>query len=417
MDTLIPEKEKRKQKVKRLIIASTIIFVIIAILMVIAHISGGSIKRSQLSFCVADTGNVENTVSAHGKVVPAYEEVVTSPVSTRILEIFHREGDIVNAGDALLRLDTQSAEGEVRRLGDELAVRRNTTVETGLDNRTYLTNLEMQIEAKRMAVEELHEEVSNERRLDSIGSGTGDRVRQAELAWKTGVIELEQLRKQLENEKLARQARLESSRLQESIQSRTLDEARRVLSDAGVRAPRRATLTYINSNIGGSVSPGEKLAVLSDLDSFRISGELPEGEADKVIAGGEVEVKLGNTRLRGRIGSVTPQATNGMIGFNVLLHNAGDSRLRAGIRVDLNLICGLKENVVRISNGPYFHGAGTYILFVANPDGESIEARKVILGDSNFDYVEVITGLKAGEKVVTSHMSEYKNQKKIKLKD
>lgn len=417
MDILIPDKIRKRRLLGRIIIAVAIVLVIAGVILAISGLGMKTIKKSHLTFCTAETGKVENSVHAYGKIVSAYEEVVVSPVASRILEVYHHEGDLVDSGAPLLRLDVHTAEGEVNRLADELAMRRNSTIETGLDNKTHLTNLEMTIEAKRMAVEELEAQLVNERRLDSIGSGTGDRVRQAELAWRTGIIELEQLRKQLANESRSRSARLESSRLNESIQQRTLEEARRVLADAGVRAPRRATLTYINTNIGGSISPGEKLAVLSDLNSFRVAGELPEGEADKVIPGGEVEIKLGKRKFRGRISSVTPQASNGMIGFKVTINDSDQVDLRAGIRVDLNLICGLKENVVRIANGPFFHGPGAYRLYVVAPDAKTIEERKVTLGDSNFDYVEVISGIRPGEKVVTTDMSEYKNNAVIRLKE
>ncbi len=416
MDKEIPASVRRRAKIRTLLIALASVGVIAIAGYLLLSLGEKSIKGANLTFSTVDTGNVENTVGAQGKVVPAYEEVVVSPVSSRILEVFHREGETVEKGEPLLRLDTQTAEGEVRRLDDQLAMQRNTTVEARLDSRTSLTNLEMQIEAKRLAVDELEAQVRNERRLDSIGSGTGDRVRQAELAWRTGVIELDQLRKQLANERQAQAARLESRRLEENIQQRTLEEARRVLRDAGVTAPRRATITFINSNIGGSVSPGEKLAVLSDLDSFRISGELPEGEASKLVAGGLVEVKLGKARLRGRISSITPQSTNGMVGFNVLLDDPGDQRLRAGIRADLNIICGLKENVPRIATGSYFHGPGPYDLFVVSTDGAHLERRRVTLGDSNFDYVEVISGLRPGEKVVISDMSDHRGSPSLRLK-
>lgn len=416
MDKEIPREEIRRRKMRRWVVAGVVTGVVVAAVAVVAGFSGSAVKRSQLSFCVAETGNVENSVDASGKVVPAFEEVVISPVPTRILEVFHREGDMVEAGEPLLRLDLQSTEAEVRRLSDELSMKRNDKEQTSLGNQTYLTNLEMQIEAKRLAVDELEAEVRNERRLDSIGSGTGDRVRQAELAYRTAKIELEQLRKQLANERKSRASSYRSKELEESIHSRNLNEARRKLSEAGVCSPRRATLTFINGNIGSSVSAGEKLAVVSDLEHFRISGELPEGEVDKVGAGSAVDIKLGNTRLRGRVSHVIPQATNGMVSFMVLLDNDSDSRLRSGMKVELNVVCGLKEGVTRIANGPYFHGQGNYTLFVEEEPGR-LEARRVTLGDSNFDYVEVVSGLRPGEKVVTSDLSEYKKQRQLKLKD
>ena len=60
-------------------------------------------------------------------------------------------------------------------------------------------------------------------------------------------------------------------------------------------------------------------------------------------------------------------------------------------------------------------GKGEYDLFVVN-DGELLK-RKVRLGDSNFEYVEVVSGLQPGDQVVVSDMSNYKEKSKLKLKD
>ena len=74
----------------------------------------------------------------------------------------------------------------------------------------------------------------------------------------------------------------------------------------------------------------------------------------------------------------------------------------------------VKENVMRISNGSYYAGAGEYELFVQS--GNELVKRKVRLGDSNFEYVEVLSGLKSGNQVVVSDMSNYKNKSKLKIK-
>lgn len=60
-------------------------------------------------------------------------------------------------------------------------------------------------------------------------------------------------------------------------------------------------------------------------------------------------------------------------------------------------------------------GRGEYELFVCNSDNELVK-RKIQLGDSNFEYVEVLSGLQPGDKVVVSDMSAYKNKNKLKIK-
>ena len=71
----------------------------------------------------------------------------------------------------------------------------------------------------------------------------------------------------------------------------------------------------------------------------------------------------------------------------------------------------VKEDVMRIANASYYVGRGEYELFVQDSDNEIIK-RKVQLGDSNFEYVEVVSGLQPGDKVVVS----YKNKSKLKVK-
>ena len=91
-----------------------------------------------------------------------------------------------------------------------------------------------------------------------------------------------------------------------------------------------------------------------------------------------------------------------------------DVALRSGLKVDVHVVYGLKNDVLRIANESYYLGAGTYELFVVS--NGHLERREVILGDCNWDYVEVVSGLQEGEQVVVSDMNTYKNKKEINLK-
>lgn len=74
----------------------------------------------------------------------------------------------------------------------------------------------------------------------------------------------------------------------------------------------------------------------------------------------------------------------------------------------------VKDDVLRIANSSYYVGKGEYELFVVNSD--QLLKRKVVLGDSNFEYVEVVSGLQPGDEVVISDMSSFKGKTKLKIK-
>lgn len=415
MDREIPKDVQRREARKRWLKIGAVGGGVVGIVVLVIALVGESVKESDLSIAPAEKGTIESSVSASGKIVPLYEQAIVSPVSTKIMEVYCNEGDQVEAGESLLRLDLQSTEMELRRATDEVSMKRNEIEQAALNNATYLTDLEMKIKAKEMSVSHLKAEVANERRLDSFGSGTGDRIREAQLAYETGKLELEQLRMQLHNERKAHAASFRSKQLEGTISSRNLEEMQRTLDDAKVKAPRQGTVTFLNKSLGTSISAGEKLAVVSDLTHFKINGEIPESNSGKLSIGSAVNVRINRNMVKGHISNISPQSVNGLVQFTVLLEDDSDKLLRSGLRTDLNVVYDIHDGVVRIPNGSYFQGPGSYQLFVKTSD-DKLERRNVSLGDSNFDYVEVKSGIKPGEMVVVSDMAVYKDKKTVKLK-
>jgi HlyD family secretion protein len=321
----------------------------------------------------------------------------------------------VDVGTPILKLDLQSTETEYKKLLDEEQMRRYQLEQLRLNNHTYLSNLEMNVKVSAMKLNRMEVELRNERYLDSLGSGTTDKVRQAELAYNTGKLELEQLRQQYENEKQVKAADMKVKELEFNIFSKGLAEMKRTLEDAQIRSPRKAILTYINNQVGAQVSQGSQVAIVSDLSHFKVEGEIADTYGDRVSAGGKVIVKIGNEKLEGIVSSVTPLSKNGVISFSVQLANDSHKRLRSGLKTDVYVMNAVKEDVMRIANASYYVGRGDYELFVLDGDNELVK-RKIKLGDSNFEYVEVVSGLQPGDQVVVSDMSDFRNKNKLKVK-
>ncbi|MEA4980621.1 MAG: efflux RND transporter periplasmic adaptor subunit, partial [Petrimonas sp.] len=154
---------------------------------------------------------------------------------------------------------------------------------------------------------------------------------------------------------------------------------------------------------------------LSDLSHFKIDGEIADSYGDRISTGNKVVVRIGSEELTGVVSSVTPLSKNGVIQFSVQLEDDSHSRLRSGLKTDVYVMNAVKDDVMRIANGPYYSGPGTYELFMMN--GNSLERRKVQLGESNYEFVEVMSGLKPGDRVVVSDMSQYRNKSKLKMKN
>ena len=415
MDREIPKEVRDKERKKMLIKYGVIGVAGIVCIALLISFMRSSVNRKDLVFSEVDTGIIEVSVSASGKVVPAFEEIINSPINTRIVEVYRKGGDSVDVGTPILKLDLQSTETEYKKLLDEEQMKRYQLEQLKVNNNTYLSDLAMQVKISAMKLNRMEVELRNERYLDSLGSGTTDKVRQAELNFNTGKLELEQLRQQYANEKEVKAADLKVKELEFNIFAKSLAEMKRTLDDAQIRSPRKAILTYINNQVGAQVPQGTQVAVISDLSHFKVEGEIADTYGDRVAAGGRAIVKIGNEKLEGIVSSVTPLSKNGVISFTVQLVEDNNKRLRSGLKTDVYVMNAVKEDVMRIANASYYVGRGEYELFVQDSDNEIIK-RKVQLGDSNFEYVEVVSGLQPGDKVVVSDMSYYKNKSKLKVK-
>ena len=416
MDRAIPQSVRRKRRLIRYAIYIGTACILAFAIVILSKQLTPSIESRNILVGEVDSGRIDISITASGTVVPANELTITSPIASQILEVYAHSGDSVDVGTPLLRLDLEAAQATYAKEVDEQEIRRQQTIQLETNIATQRADREMQIEIEEMRIAQLEAELRNEQYLDSLGSGTRDRVRQAETALRTARMQLDGLRGQVAGEARVREADLRMKRLQDNIADKNLAQTRRTLDEANIRSPRRATLTYILSEVGSTVGPGTKLAVVSDLSQFKIDCKVSDAYSDRVKAGGRITANVGREMMDGTISSVTPLSQNGVITFTAVMDNPSHPRLRSGLNVEIYVITSIRDDVLRLPNGSFYNGPGEYTLFVFTSEG-IVEPRTVRLGQCNYNHIEVLDGLRAGDRVVVSDMSKWKGHNRIKVTD
>ncbi len=394
MDREISKEVQRKEQRKQFIRIGTAVGGFIVLIVVVISMLQTSLKRKDLNISTVDKGVIEVSVSASGKVIPAFEEIINSPINSRIVEVYKRGGDSVDVGTPILKLDLQSAETEYNKQLDEEQMKSLQLEQQRVTNHNKLSEMEMNLKVSRMELDRKAVELRNERYLDSLGAGTTDKVRQVELDYNVSILKLKEDEQKYKNEQALAEADLKVKELELNIFRKSLAETRRTLEDAQIRSPRKAILTYVNNEIGSQIGQGAKVAIVSDLSHFKIEGEIADTYGDRIAAGSKAVIKIGSEKLDGTVSDVTPLSKNGVISFTVQLEEDNHKRLRSGLKTDVYVMNAVKDDVLRIANSSYYVGKGEYELFVVN--GNQLLKRKVQLGDSNFEYVEVVSGLQEG---------------------
>lgn len=364
-----------------------------------------SVARERISTAVVERGTVLETVSASGIVVPELEYVVTCPISTTIVKILRHPGDVLAPGDSLLLLDTEASRLALGRISEQIRLNENRAAQAAIDLAIKLNDLESQRENRKLRLASAESVNRQAIRLYDLGGVSRDRLDESELAVQIARIELVQVEQAIANAKRLTENSLAGIEMEKRILEQERSENALKIEQARTAVDRVGVLTWIVEDVGGSVSPGQVIARIADLQSYRVEATVSEVHASKLTTGLPVIVKLADgTRLDGRIESIMPTIESGIVSFTATLDSKNDTRLRSNLRAEVSLVTAAKDSVLRIKTGPFAQGYGISEVFVV--EGNRARKREVTFGLAGIDWLEILDGLADGEEVIVSDMRE-----------
>jgi HlyD family secretion protein len=416
MDREISQQEVARRRTKLWYYAALALIVILGAAWLMRRALSNTVKRSEIRTAIVETGDIENTLTAIGEVQPEFEQVITSPISAVLQQVYINAGTTVKPGDKILELDKVFTQLEFEKQKDELELKRNGIVKIKLELDKSFFDIKIQDSIKACQITSFKADLENAKRLFKAGGGTREAIEKAETNLQIAQLEKRQLENDIRSRQAVMQAGIRESEISASIQEKGLREFERKLSQAEIIATRAGVLTYVNASIGAKIDEGESLARIADLASFKILGSISDSYASQLQVGMPIIIRLNDSIAQGTLLNIRPSVTNNVINFEVTLNDRRlNSQLRPKMKVELYAVTDAHKNAIRVSNGPAFNGSAAQDVFVLTPNGKA-ERRSVKIGMSNFNYVEILSGLNPGEKVIISDMSVFKHVKEVEVK-
>jgi HlyD family secretion protein len=404
------KKRKIKSLVKYIVIAAACILVFVLFKALISP----SIDGTRIRTAVAEIGAIEGTITASGVVAPEFEQVIISPLQSKIDSIFHKAGDHIQIGEPILKLNNEFILNSLEQLQDEYQLQNNKKTQLQLAMERALIDLNTQLQIMDLQVQSFASKLEAQEQIYNLGGGAKTSYDQAQLDLQIATLERQQLADRIENQKKTLKADLTELDLHLRIQQNRINELERQLELAKAKAVRSGVITWVNDNIGANVNQGEIIARIADLEKFKVESKISDIHAPKLIVGNPVKVRINDIDLAGIISSIKPTIENGIINFVVELDDKTNDLLRSNLRVEVFVITSSKIGVVRVENGPYINGSGRQEIFVV--EGDTAFRRTVIVGDTNFDWAEIESGIEEGEEVIITSMEDYIHQTEVKIK-
>ncbi|NYE61167.1 HlyD family secretion protein [Duganella sp. 1224] len=413
MDTLIaPDIIARRQR--KTVLAVAVLLATLSLgAWAINRAVSPSVDAGEVSIATVRSGSIANTINAAGIVIPVHEELVSSPIQTRVAKVHAKLGQQVQAGELLLELDNRTVVLAIDALKEQLAQQENRILALTLEMDQKRKQLSSAIELLELDLEASRVRLARNQTLRKAGGVSAEDLLTAELNVKRNEIQLRQNREQIEDSKRTTSTSIEGARLQKSILQKQLQEQQQLLAQTQVRAPFAGMLTWLLADEGASVATGQLVAKVSELNNYKVEASLSDFHARALGAGQQVLVEQGNVKLKGVVQTVLPEIQNGTVKLLVTLAEPHHAMLRNKLRVEVNILTEQKQNTLLADNGPAFNGRGLQDIFVVR-DGV---ARKTTLniGASDGKSVEILSGARAGDRLIISDTSRYKDRDSVRV--
>jgi HlyD family secretion protein len=366
-----------------------------------------SVAASRLSFATVERGAFVRDIAAEGKVIAAVSPTLYASSGGAVL-LKTRAGDRVAQGQVLAVIDSPD-------LAARLVQEQATLQSVSTDYRRAQLDGEHQ--------HELAEETSRQAKVDhNTATRELERARKAfelgaysELQMLKAQDQLDKAQFAMEQAERSRKTQPEQSRF-EVESKRALHERQRLLVNdlqrqietLQVRSPVDGQVGQVQVADRATVAKDAPLMSVVDLERLELEINVPESLARELAVDIPAEISGGGGQWQGEIAGVAPEVVAGEVKARIRFKDATPEGLRQSQRLSVRLVLDRKPDVLTVARGPWFDQDGGRVAYVLNDD--FVERRPIRSGKASTSSIEILDGLKAGDRIVVSGTDIFENQ-------
>ena len=414
----VERKDFKKKRRRRRILYGTVAAVAVILLTIgISSLEPAAMKVSRQSVWVdeVERGSMLRRVRGPGSLVPEEIRWITASVGGRVDRLHLQAGVEVDSGTVILELTNPELE---QRLEDARLGLESAKADLE-DLRVQLENDLLAREAEAARVESQYEEA----RLQVEANETLNKDGLVpEIDLKTSRIRAQQLerRLELEHRRLEKaensvESRLESQRAQLSQARALLRLRRQEIESLDVRAGIDGVLQEVPVEVGERVQPGTVLARVAKPDELKAELRIAETQAKDIQVGLPARIDTRNGVVEGRVSRIDPAVREGTVLVDVELTGELPSGARPDLSVDGTIEIERLEDVLYVGRPTYGQADSRVELFKLTQEGTMAVRVPVELGRASVDTIEIREGLQEGDEVILSDTSQFDDVDRIRL--
>ena len=416
MDQIIKKKKWPPRRIVTYAAGAFFILLLAYLLLFQSHRSTLNVEIEKVTVATVQRGPFQEFIPVMGEVLPVQTIFLDVEEGGLVEKIYIEAGSAVKQGDKILKLSNTSLLMDIMYREAELFQQinnlRNTRLlfeQSRLTLARDLANLDFQVEKQKRKFESF-QSLFEEKLVSRLDFE--DIRDEYEMVKGQRLLAAESQEKELD----FRQQQI--AQLEDAVKrmGENLKVAKGKLDNLTLRAPITGTLTSLQAEPGQSKSPGERLGQIDAPEGYKARALIDEFYIDRIQQGKPGQFELSGSTYRMVVSRVYPEVLNGKFSVDLAFPGPQAPGIRRGQTLHIRLELSDVAEALLLPRGGFFQKTGGNWVFVLEADGKTAVRRDIRLGRQNPDVFEVLGGLRAGERVVTSSYDNFGDNERLVLK-
>lgn len=399
---------ERKRIDKRIVIGGGAVAITLLILffwMFAPRANSLTVSRDRLAIAEVQSGAFEDFLPLRAKITPLVTVYLDAVEGGRVDKKLVEDGAQVIQGQLLavlsnaeLQLSTLEKQAEVEQQLNNMRSQELALSQTRNTNLRDLNQAETDF-AKAKRQYDLYKPLADK----GFVSSKSFKDASDDLQYQTKRLSI--LKHSIVQDEGLQTSQLQQLRAAAGSLNRSMGVAQSSLSQLAIRAPVTGQLSGFDIQLGQSLQQGERIGQVDSSGADKLQADVDEFYLGRVSVGQTASADIDGKTYRLKVSKVYPQVRNGQFQIDLIFAGPEPQSVQRGQTVQAKLTLGNSTRALLIPNGAFFNDTGGNWVFVLDKRGTGATKRQVQLGRRNSDFIEVLGGLAAGERVITSSYS------------
>lgn len=373
-----------------------------------------SVSEARMTIGAVAMRPFEESIPVNAMLIPERTVYLDTVEGGRVVKRHQEDGTFVSAGTPLitlrnksLELDVMNREAQYTQQLSSLAQAQIAFDQNMLRYDQDLMNAELEINLTRADLDR-----RLPREITGVPQSEIDRL-QAELSHRERSYAAIAAAKARDTANAARnldQLKQSVARMQASI-----DLVRESLEGLTLRAPIDGEVSALTTEVGEVLAPGARVAQIDETGAFKVRAQINEFYLGRLTTGQTAQTTVNGDALVLSIDKIYPTVENREFAADLRFVDVAPAGLRRGQSLQLRIALGDRSEYLTVPSGAFFEETGGQFVYVLSGNADIAEKRNVVLGRRGNNQIQVISGLSAGEDIITSSYSTFAGRDRVRI--